>query len=229
MIPIRDTIAARRTCWVVRLLVLANAALFLVEVRQGASLEGFLYRFGMVPAYWVAGQPGDLFQWPGLVMTLVTCQFLHGSVLHLGFNMLYLWIFGDNVEDRLGHGRFLLLYLASGAVAALAQLLVQPTAAEPMIGASGAIAGVLGAYFLMFPFARITTLVPMWFMWEFVELPAFLFLGVWFVLQWLQGMMRIGRMADVGGVAWWAHVGGFVCGLLLVVGLQPRRRIWGRP
>lgn len=218
MIPIRDTITARRTAWVVRLLVSANIGLFLVELLQGPSLETFLYRFGVVPAYWTSGPPP--------VATLFTSQFLHGSVLHLGSNLLYLWIFGDNVEDRLGHGRFLLLYLASGAAAAAAQLAANPAASVPMIGASGAIAGVLGAYFLMFPFARITTLVPMWIAWEFIELPAFLFLGFWFALQWLQGMMTIGQVADVGGVAWWAHVGGFVCGLMLALGLSPRRRAW---
>ena len=229
MIPIRDTITAQRTCWVVRALVLANVGLFLVEVLQGPSLEAFLYRFGVVPVYWVSGHSSGLFQWPQLAATLVTSQFLHGSLLHLGSNLLYLWIFGDNVEDRLGHGRFLLLYLTSGAAAAVAQLVADPSASVPMIGASGAIAGVLGAYFLMFPFARITTLVPMWIMWEFVELPAFLFLGFWFALQWLQGMMTIGQVADVGGVAWWAHVGGFVSGVVLVFGLQPRRRLSGWP
>jgi len=226
MIPIRDTIPARHAAWVVRLLVAANIGLFLVELLQGPSLETFLYRFGVVPAYWTSGPSGDLSQWPRLAASLFTSQFLHGSVLHLGSNLLYLWIFGDNVEDRLGHGRFLLLYLASGAAAAAAQLAANPAASVPMIGASGAIAGVLGAYFLMFPFARITTLVPMWITWEFIELPAFLFLGFWFVLQWLQGMMTIGQVADVGGVAWWAHVGGFVCGLMLALGLSPRRRAW---
>ena len=209
-----------------RMPVIANIGLFVVELLQGPALEHFLYRFGVVPAYWVDAPLTDLLQWPTLMATLVTSQFLHGGLLHLGFNMLYLWIFGDNVEDRLGHGRFLLLYLTSGAVAAIAQLLVQPTSSVPMIGASGAIAGVLGAYFLMFPFARITTLIPTMLAWEMVELPAFVFLGFWFVLQWLQGMMTIGQVAPVGGVAWWAHVGGFLAGLALVLALRPRRRSW---
>ena len=160
MIPIRDTITARRTAWIVRAIVAAN--------------------------------------------------------------MLYLWIFGDNVEDRVGHSRFLLLYLGSGLVAALTQLLMQPHSSLPMIGASGAIAGVLGAYFLFFPGARIVTLIPLWWFWRFVELPAFLFLGLWFLLQWLQGMTAIGQVMDLGGVAWWAHVGGFVSGLVL--GFVLRRR-----
>jgi len=224
MIPVRDTIPSRRRAWLVRVLCVANAVLFLVELRQGPQLEAFLYRFGVVPAYWIVANPGDLVQWPGLILTLLTSQFLHGSLLHLGSNLLYLWIFGDNVEDALGYGRFLILYLGSGAVAAITQLLMSPGSSVPMIGASGAIAGVLGAYLVMFPLARVITLVPWVFMWEFVEIPAFVFLGLWFLLQWMQGLVTIGQVTTMGGVAWWAHVGGFVCGLWAGVILRPRRR-----
>lgn len=224
MIPLRDTIPSQRTAWVVRLLVAANLALFIVELVQGTSLAAFLYRFGMVPAYWTSGGLSEPARWPGLLASLVTSQFLHGSPMHLGSNMLYLWIFGDNVEDRLGHGRFLLLYLASGTGAALLQVLSAPSSSIPMIGASGAIAGVLGAYFLMFPYAQVVTLVPWLLVWRVVRVPAFVFLGIWFILQWLQGLVTIGQVADVGGVAWWAHVGGFLCGLALVVALRLRRR-----
>lgn len=224
MIPIRDTIPARRTAWVVRLILLANVAVFIVELLQGPTLEAFLYRFGLVPAYWVLTSLTDLLQWPGLIATLVSSQFVHGGLVHLGANMLYLWIFGDNVEDRIGHGRFVGLYLGSGMIAGLTQFFVQPHSSVPMIGASGAVAGVLGAYFLWFPFAKIITLIPFFLVWQFVELPAFVFLGLWFVLQWLQGITTIGQMAQMGGVAWWAHVGGFVGGMVLAVGLRPRRR-----
>ena len=225
MIPIRDTIPARRTAWVVRLFVLANIVLFVAELWQGPALAAFLDRFGIVPTSWVLTNVSDLLRWPQLILTLLTSQFLHGGFLHLGFNMLYLWIFGDNVEDRLGHGRFTILYLGSGLCAGLAQILMQPNSEVPMIGASGAIAGVLGAYFLMFPFARITTLIPWFLVWEVVELPAFVFLGFWFLLQWLQGIVAIGHVTDVaGGVAWWAHVGGFVSGLILLALLRPYRR-----
>ena len=220
MIPLRDTIPARRTAWIVRLLVLGNLGVFIVQLRQGPALEAFVMRLGVVPAQWALGLSRP---WPWLLSTLITSQFLHGSALHLGANMLYLWIFGDNVEDRLGHGRFLLLYLASGIVAALVQLLANPHASVPMLGASGAIAGVLGAYFLSFPFARVVTLFPLFFFWETVELPAFIFLGLWFVLQWFQGMTTIGQVAETGGVAWWAHIGGFVSGLAGVLLFRPGR------
>ncbi len=223
MIPIRDTVRARRPAWFVRLIVLANLAGFVVELWQGPRIEWWLARYGVVPAAWHVRTLADVWRLPQLSLTLVTSQFLHGSPLHLGANMLYLWIFGDNVEDRLGHARFLWLYLGSGVLAGLIQLLMQPHSAVPMIGASGAIAGVLGAYLLFFPSARIVALVP-WFVLEFVELPAFLFLGVWFLLQWLQGMTTIGQVADLGGVAWWAHVGGFVSGLAFGLALRPRRR-----
>ena len=224
MIPIRDTIPSVRTPWLMRLLLLANVACFVLEVRAGEQLEAVLYRFGVVPAFWVLKTPSDLLRWPGLVGTLFTSQFLHGGLLHLGSNMLYLWIFGDNVEDRLGHGRFLILYVGSGVVAALTQLRLHPGLEVPMIGASGAIAGVLGAYFVLFPFARIVTWIPIFIVAHVVEVPAFTFLGFWFVLQWLQGMTTIGQVADTGGVAWWAHVGGFLCGLVLVLGVWPRSR-----
>jgi len=226
MIPLRDTIPSRHTPWVMRGLVLLNLAAFVLELRQGAALEAFIQRFGVVPAQWHVATLSDVLDWPGLLLTLFTSQFLHGGVLHLGGNMLYLWIFADNVEDRLGHGRFLLLYLGSGVAAAVSQLLITPASSLPMVGASGAIAGVLGAYLLLFPAARIVTLVPLGFFWDTIEIPAFLFLGLWFLLQWLNGITTIGQVADVGGVAFWAHIGGFVGGMIGAVVLRPSRLRW---
>ena len=223
MIPIRDTIPSRRPAVVVRLLVVANIAVFVWELMRGGSVTALIYRFGVVPSSWALTRVSDVVEWPRLLTTLVTSQFLHGGLLHLGFNMLYLWIFGDNVEDRFGRGRFLVLYLGSGAAAALTQLFMDPSSSVPMIGASGAIAGVLGAYFLLFPFARIVTLLPIFFVWEFIEVPAFVFLGFWFFLQWLQGVTTLGLVAHTGGIAWWAHVGGFVTGFLLVLVFRPQR------
>lgn len=224
MIPLRDTIPSRRVAWVTRALLIANIAAFAIELKQGVALEPFIYRFGVVPAHWFITSPSDWLNWPHLFLTLVTSQFLHGGLLHLASNMLYLWIFADNVEDRLGPSRFLLLYLGSGVTAAVVQLLASPHSAIPLVGASGAIAGILGAYLLMFPSARIVTLIPLGWIWETVELPAFLFLGLWFLLQWVQGLTTIGQVADVGGVAFWAHIGGFVSGMLGIVALRPRRR-----
>jgi membrane associated rhomboid family serine protease len=224
MIPLRDTIPSRRTAWITRALLVLNVAAFAVELRQGAALEPFMYRFGVVPAHWFVSSASDFLDWPRLFLTLLTSQFLHGGFMHLASNMLYLWIFADNVEDRLGHGRFLLLYVGSGVAAALAQVLLSPRSSIPMVGASGAIAGVLGAYLLMFPSARIVTLVPLGWFWETVDIPAVLFLGFWFLLQWIQGLTSIGQVADVGGIAFWAHIGGFVSGLLGTMALRPPRR-----
>ncbi|MBI4004231.1 MAG: rhomboid family intramembrane serine protease [Candidatus Omnitrophica bacterium] len=224
MIPLRDTIPSRRVPWIMRGLFILNLAAFLLELQQGEALEAFVHRFGVVPIQWRVAAPSDVLDWPGLLLTLFTSQFLHAGALHLGANMLYLWIFADNVEDRLGHGRFLLLYLGSGAAAAVTQLLITPNSSLPMVGASGAIAGVLGAYLLLFPAARIVTLVPLGVFWDTVEIPAFIFLGLWFLLQWLNGITTIGQVADLGGVAFWAHIGGFVGGMIGVVLLRPLRR-----
>ena len=224
MLPIRDTIPSRRVAWVTRALILANIALFALELRQGRKIEPFLYQFGVVPSHWLVSSASDFLDWPRLFLSLVTFQFLHGGFLHLASNMLYLWIFADNVEDRLGHGRFLLLYLGGGVASAVMQILMSPHSSVPMVGASGAIAAVLGAYLLLFPTARIVTLIPLWLFWETVEIPAFIFLGFWFLLQWAQGLMAIGQVADVGGVAFWAHIGGFISGIAGIAVLRPRRR-----
>ena len=223
MIPLRDTIPSRRVPWVMRILVALNIAVFALELAQGAGLEPFIFRFGVVPAQWAVSTASDLLDWPQLFLRLLTSQFLHGGFLHVASNMLYLWIFGDNVEDRLGHARFALFYLACGVAAAVAQLLLSPRSNVPMIGASGAIAGVLGAYFLMFPSARIVTLVPLGWYLDTVQLPAFVFLGLWFLLQWVYGLGTIGRIAE-GGVAFWAHVGGFAAGMAgsLLLGRRAR-------
>jgi len=150
-------------------------------------------------------------------------MFLHGGFLHLGGNMLYLWIFGDNVEDTLGHARFLLLYLASGIGAALAQTVVNPSAKVPMVGASGAVSGILGAYLLLFPYATILTLVTFGFFWRFIHLPALVVLGLWILLQFLSGYLSLGAAGDAGGgVAFFAHIGGFFVGMALLFVLRPR-------
>jgi membrane associated rhomboid family serine protease len=165
--------------------------------------------------------PGADFAWD----RVATSMFLHGGWAHIGGNMLYLWIFGDNVEDRLGHVRYLVFYLLCGAAAALAQVYIHGGSSVPMIGASGAISGVLGAYLVLFPHSRVLTLIPIVFFLQIVEVPAIVLLGVWFLMQLVSGVGSLGARADVGGVAFWAHVAGFVAGLLAVhVFKQPERQ-----
>ena len=207
-------------------LVVLNVAAFALELHQGANLQAFIYRFGVVPNRWAIASASYLLEWPSLFLSLLTSQFLHGGFLHLAGNLLYLWIFGDNVEDRLGPAQFLGLYLSCGVAAAVIQVLVLPGLSIPMVGASGAVAGILGAYFLMFPSARIVTLIPFGFFWDTMEVPAFLFLGFWFLLQWLAGLTTIGQVTGVGGVAFWAHVGGFVSGMAGLAFVRTRRRRW---
>jgi len=210
MIPIRDTLRARTFPVVNWLIIVLNVLVFLYEISLGeAALHRFVNTYGMVPArLW--HEP--LAAWP----TLFTSMFLHGGWFHLLSNMWMLYIFGDNVEDRMGSGRYLVFYLASGLVAGLVQAWMQPTSWVPTVGASGAIAGVLGAYVLFYPRGRVFTMVPLIIFITFIEVPAWIFLGVWFISQLYSGWMALlpGAAQTLGGVAWWAHIGGFVFGLL---------------
>jgi membrane associated rhomboid family serine protease len=208
-IPLRD-IQSRRTFPVVTIaLVALNAAAFLYELSLGTRLDGFLQQMAFNPAYY--NEPGRIF---GDGRSILVSMFLHGGWAHLLGNMLYLWIFGDNVEDRLGHLKYLVFYLACGWAATLAHAWANPQSAMPAIGASGAIAGVLGAYLVIFPRARVLTLIPLGFFLRLTELPAVIVLGLWFVLQLFSGVASLGaRTAEAGGVAWWAHIGGFAVGL----------------
>src|SRR5256885_8629410 len=202
MIPLRDVIPSRTTPYITITIIGLNALAWLFEVSlPHEDLNQFLATFGVVPAY---------FAWP----TLITSMFLHGSWSHVIGNMWYLWIFGDNVEDRVGHGRFIVFYLLCGAAAALGQVAVDPESMLPTIGASGAIAGVMGAYFVLYPHSRVLTLIP-WIFIQIVELPAIFLLGVWFLMQ----LFSAGTVAVTaashgsGGVAFAAHVVGFLVGV----------------
>ena len=213
MIPLRDVIPSRTTPFVTVALIALNTIVFLYQFSLGPDVETFVLSFGLVPA---------AFSWAAVV----TSMFLHGSVLHFAGNMLYLWIFGDNVEDRMGHGRFVAFYLLCGAAAALAQTFTDPSSIVPMIGASGAIAGVMGAYFVLYPRSRIVTLVPIFLFIQILEVPAIFFLGIWFVLQFASGLGSLARVAGepAGGIAFWAHVAGFAAGLLTVTVFRRRER-----
>jgi membrane associated rhomboid family serine protease len=183
-------------------LIATNVAVFLYQWSLGEQIgTAFIFDWGLIPADFT-------------LATMFTSMFLHGGFLHAGGNMLYLWIFGDNVEDRFGPGRFLFFYLACGTAAALGQTLISPGSRIPMVGASGAVAGVMGAYFVMYPHSRIVTLIPFIFL-QIVEVPAIFFLGIWFLMQFLSGVGSIAQVeAGQGGVAFWAHVAGFAAGVL---------------
>jgi len=217
MIPLRDTIPSATVPVVTRALIAANVLTFLYQVGLGPSDEAFVRTYGLVPRH-VHLQ--DL----ATLQPFLTSMFLHGGWMHLLGNMLYLHIFGDNVEDRLGHVRFLALYLLGGLIAGMAQVAFNPHSGVPMVGASGAIAGVTGAYFLFFPHARIVTLVPIFIFIQIVELPAVFFLLVWFGFQLLLGFGSLGAHGAAGGVAFWAHVGGFLAGMALGPVLATRGR-----
>lgn len=222
MIPIRDNIRSRRFPVVSVALILINAAVFIYELSLNQNqLSGFIAAFGVIPRRISGIMDGQLTFVPA-VIPLVTAMFLHGGWIHLLGNMLYLWIFGDNVEDRLGRGKFLALYLAAGIIGSLVQIRANPLAAEPIIGASGAIAGVLGAYFVSYPKAKVLTLLPIFFFFTFIEIPAFIFLFIWFFTQWLSGFITLGVAGNM--VAWWAHIGGFVTGAVGVLILAPARK-----
>jgi membrane associated rhomboid family serine protease len=214
MIPLRDTIRSRTIPVVNYVLIAMCGVVFLVELSMGDAVDGFIYRYGAVPVnVWTSISAGDFS--PANLYPLLTSIFLHGGWMHLLGNMLFLYVFGDNVEDRLGHAGYLLFFLMCGIGAALIETWVQRTSTIPLIGASGAIAGVLGAYFLLYPRARILTLVPLFVFFPVIELSAFVFLGFWFVMQFLQGALTYG-IETQGGVAWWAHAGGFVVGGVLL-------------
>lgn len=220
MIPLRDENPATLVPWVTVTLIAANVVAFLFEVSLGERLQPFLAVFGAVPARLLSSGPGVEQGWPGAV-TVFSSMFLHGGWLHVAGNMLYLWIFGNNVEDALGHVRYLFFYLLSGVVAVYSHALVDPASTMPMIGASGAVSGVLGAYLVLFPRARVLTLVPMGFFLQVIRVPAIFVLGFWIVMQLLYGVFSLG--APGGGVAWFAHVGGFLTGVVLVRPLVRRQ------
>jgi membrane associated rhomboid family serine protease len=222
MIPLRDKNPTRTIPFVNYGIIALNVLVFLVELSVGKQIGGFIFQFGVVPARLVeAVQTVQLN--PAAFYSLFSSMFLHGGWMHLVGNMLFLHVFGDNVEDRFGHTRYFFFYGISGLGAALTQVFFNPLSQIPMVGASGAIAGVLGAYMFLYPRARVITLIPIFFFFQIVELPAYFFLGFWFLLQFLSGMMALGIGADAGGVAWWAHIGGFACGALLLPFLRKHR------
>jgi len=211
MFPLRDNVESQSLPIVTWIIIALNVFVFLIELSVGSNIEPFLQNYGLVPA--------DFFANLGAAqgIHILSSMFLHAGWGHLIGNMWFLYIFGDNVEDRMGHFRYLLFYIITGLCAALAQTFITPHSHIAMVGASGAISGVLGAYLLFYPQARVLTLVPMGSYSRTTEIPAVFFLGLWFVMQLFTGILPLaaGVSQDQGGVAFWAHVGGFVSGALL--------------
>lgn len=228
MVPLRDDNPTSTTPYVTYWLIGLNVAIFLIEVSlPNRILQGVFESWGMVPLRLTASFTGQD-PWPiATLLTLITSQFLHGGWLHVGGNMLYLWVFGNNIEDKLGRLKFIVFYLGCGVLASLAQWIFEPTSIVPTVGASGAIAGVMGAYIIRFPRAQILTLLPLFIFFTTIRVPAILFLGFWFVQQALYGLASVGQVQmGSGGVAYWAHAGGFVFGMVLgpLLGLLADRR-----
>lgn len=215
MLPLRDENPTSRTPVINYILIAVNILVFVLQVMSGSSQDSVVYQFAVIPINYFNGiNPGDVFD-------IFSSMFMHAGLAHIGGNMLYLWIFGDNVEDAMGHGRYLFFYLVGGVVASLAHILTNPGSQIPTVGASGAIAAVLGAYLVLYPRSRVVTLVFLGYFIRLTMIPAVVVLGFWFVLQLFEGVLTLGA-ADVGGVAFWAHIGGFLAGLVLAKLLAKR-------
>jgi len=225
MFPVRDTIPSRTYPVMTLTIILANVAVFLFELGLSeGQLKNLFFLFGFIPATysnatWAAVMLSPSGYWPFL-----TSMFLHGGWLHIIFNMWSLWIFGDNVEDRMGHVGFLVFYLLCGLAAGILHLLTNLNSMLPTVGASGAIAGVMGAYLLLYPYARIITMIPVFFYPVFIEVPAVIFIGLWLYSQLFSGVASLSVTTQVGGIAWWAHVGGFMAGAVLTHFFVKRHR-----
>jgi hypothetical protein len=240
MIPLRDNIPARTAPIVTVALIAINLAIFAMSaLLPQRELEAFVFRYGLIPARIFRPEIVASYYWNRLglavpfdyslsesLLPLLTCMFLHGGVLHVVGNMWILWIFGDNVEDALGHFGFLLFYLGCGLASSLVQTIASPFSPVATIGASGAIAGVMGAYMALYPYARVMTFVWFFFYVDVWPIPAFLFLFYWFLIQFFSGMTTLSGDILAGGIAWWAHIGGFLAGLgfVLFSGLRPAHK-----
>lgn len=217
MIPIRDQIKTRHTPIINYLLIAANVVAFLIQMSAGPNQEALVSEFALIPRNFSDGISfGD-------VRDIFTSMFMHAGLVHLFGNMLYLWIFGDNVEDTMGPFKYLIFYLAGGFAASAAHILANPSSQLPTVGASGAIGAVLGAYLVLYPQSRVATFIPLGFFFTLRLLPAAVVLIMWFVLQLFSGVLSLG-MEDVGGTAFWAHIGGFVFGVVIGLFFRGRRR-----
>lgn len=213
MIPLRDTIPTRNFPIINTTIIGINVVVYFIQIGQGNEFFRFIYAYGLIPVRYTMPQLGSEYFGGNAFFAFVSFMFLHSGFWHLLGNMWSLYIFGDNVEDRLGPIRYLVFYLLCGVASGLSHLFLNLQSDIPIIGASGAIAGVMGAYFILHPKSRILTLIPIFFIPYFIEIPAYFFLGIWFVLQFVSAALS---HSDYGGIAWWAHIGGFVFGILFL-------------
>lgn len=220
MIPYKDDNPTHRFPYVTIGIIISNILIFLSEIISPPGMEKTVYAYGAVPQYILTFEK---FQPIHPALTVFTAMFMHGGVFHLGGNMLYLWIFGNNIEDKLGHLRFIIFYIFCGITAAYSHALIDPHSLTPMIGASGAISGILGAYLLLFPRAGVYTLIFLGFFVQIVKIPALIVIGFWAIVQFINGLVSTGLVKQ-GGVAWFAHIGGFLTGLLTIKLWLPRRK-----
>lgn len=223
MFPIRDDVPSRSYPYATLGIIVLNSVVFVIHffyrLTDPVGAAGAVASFGLVP---VEAAQGRI--WP-----FFTSMFMHGGWFHLIGNMWYLWIFGDNVEDRLGHGKFIIFYLMCGLVGNLGHFLFNSASSVPAVGASGAIAGVLGAYVISYPMARILVVIPLFIFIQFLTVPALVVLGFWFIIQLASGAISLTRAGVYGGVAWWAHIGGFVGGIAVFSLFRPKPRVIYRP
>ncbi len=225
MFPVRDTIPSRTYPVMTLTIILTNAAMFMFELGLSEDqLKNFFSLFGFIPARYSHYTWAAVTEFPTGYWPFFTSMFLHGGWLHIIFNMWSLWIFGDNVEDRMGHVGFLVFYILCGIAAGVMHLFTSIGSTIPTVGASGAIAGVMGAYLLLYPYARIIAMVPVFFYPVFIEVPAVIFIGLWLYSQLFSGVASLAATTQVGGIAWWAHVGGFMAGAVLTPFFIKRHR-----
>jgi len=228
MIPLKDDQPTHSFPFVTIGLIILNIAVFFYQVSLGPATDAFVMTYGAIP-FNLMNTIESRVSVPNVAMSVVTSMFLHGGIFHLGGNMLYLWIFGNNIEDVMGGKRFIIFYLVCGVIAVYSHAWFQTQSQIPMIGASGAVSGVLGAYLLLFPNARVLTLIPLGIIMPIVHVPAVVVLGVWFAVQIFSSLsVSLAAPLGAGGVAWFAHVGGFVAGMSLIFFFKNRRRVYRR-
>jgi rhomboid family protein len=224
MIPIRDKTPSQTFPFVNVGLIIINVMIFVYEISLGQEMGPFVEMLGIKPARLIWLMNNEPIKIPEIVFPFFSSMFVHGGWFHIIGNMWYLWIFGDNVEDRMGHTRYLIFYLLCGIAAGATHVYFNQASNIPTVGASGAIAGVMGAYMMLYPLGKVSTLVPIFFFITFIDVPALFFLGFWIILQFVQGTISSTMNQDTAGVAWWAHLGGFVAGTILIFGFRKYKR-----